>query len=86
MYICDYTGYDSTILVRVDKKTKRGMNSIDTNWSVKIRDFIKRELTKKARLDEGEKIRKSLFRTAPGLESAEALRKMRGARHGKSSN
>ena len=79
-------GYDSTILVKVDKKTKRRMDSIDTNWSGRIRDFIKRELTKKARLNEAERIRRSLFRAVPGLGSAEALRKMRGARHGTSSN
>jgi hypothetical protein len=79
-------GYDSTILVKVDRKTKRGMDSIDVNWSGRIRDFIKRELMKKARLNEAERIRQSLFRKGPGLESVEVLRKMRGSRHGAGSN
>ncbi len=79
-------GYDSTILVKVDKKTKKRMDSIDVNWSSRIRDFIERELMKKARLNEAERIRKSLFREAPGLESVEVLRKIRGSRHGASSN
>ena len=79
-------GYDSAILIKIDRKTKKRMDSIDTNWSNKIRDFIKRELVKKAKFKEAEQIRQTLFREAPGLSSAEILRKMRESRHGTSSN
>ncbi len=79
-------GYETTILIKLDKKTKKRMDNIDINWSGKIRDFIKRELMKKARFAEAEKIRQSLFRKAPGLESVDVLRKMRGSRHGTGSN
>ena len=77
---------DSTILVKVDKKTKKRMDSIDVNWSGRIRDFIERELMKKARMNEAERIRSALFREASGLDSTEVIRKMRGSRHGASSN
>lgn len=79
-------GLDSTILVKIDKRTKKRMDSIDVNWSSRIRDFIERELMKKARMDEAERIRSALFREAPGLGSAEVIRKMRRSRHGASSN
>ena len=78
--------YDSTILVKIDKKTKKRMDSIDINWSSRIRDFIERELMKKARFNEAERIRMSLFKEAPGLESVEIIRKMRESRHGTGSN
>lgn len=78
--------YESTILIKIDKKTKRKMDNIDVNWSSRIRDFIKRELMKKARLNEAERIRKSLFRESHGLESTEVIRRMRGSRHGAGSN
>ncbi len=78
--------YESTILIKIDKKTKRRMDSIDVNWSSRIRDFIKMELAKKARWKEAEKIRESLFRDSQGLESVEILRRMRGSRHGASSH
>jgi len=78
--------YESTILIKIDKKTKRKMDDIDVNWSSRIRDFIRMELTKKARFNEAERIRKSLFRESHGLESVEVIRRMRGARHGTSSN
>lgn len=74
--------YESTILVKIDTKTKKKMDNVDVNWSSRIRDFIKRELMKKARLNEAERIRKSLFRESHGLDSVEALRRMRESRHG----
>ena len=78
--------YDSTILIKIDKKTKKRMDSIDINWSSRIRDFIERELMKKARFNEAERIRMSLFKETPGLESVEIIRKMRESRHGAGSN
>lgn len=78
--------YERTILIKIDTKTKRKMDSIKINWSSRIREFINRELTKKAKLDEAEKIREKLFRESPGLDSVEIIRKMRGARHGTSSH
>lgn len=79
-------GYERTILIKIDKKTKRRMDTMDVNWSGRIRDFILRELAKKARLNEAERIRKSLFRESHGPDSVEVLRRMRGSRHGAGSH
>jgi hypothetical protein len=79
-------GYDSTILIKIDKKTKRRMDNLDVNWSGRIRDFIHRELTRKARWKQAERIRKSLFRESHGLESVEVIRRMRASRHGAGSD
>ena len=78
--------YDSTFLIKIDKKTKIAMDKLGLNWSEKVRGFIDREIARKARLEKAEKLRKSLFRKAEGPDSIEVIRKMRVHRHGATGN
>ncbi len=78
--------YEETMLIKLDRKTKNRMKRLKINWSEAMREFINRELDREARFEEAERIRKSLFKKRPGLDSTEIIRRMRDARHGADSD
>jgi hypothetical protein len=61
------------------------MKSVKVNWSERIREFIKKEISSKRDIARAERLRARLFRRAGGVESTEAIRKMRDSRYGPSS-
>jgi hypothetical protein len=74
--------YSETILVKLDKDTKRGMKSVKTNWSGLIREFIRNEINKKRNIARAERLRAKLFRRVGGASSTEMIRRMRESRYG----
>lgn len=74
--------YDKTILIKIDSETKEKMDSLNINWSGKIREFIEREVTRRKRFAEAERIRRSLFKKTAGVDSAVIIRRMRAGRYG----
>ena len=78
--------YEETILIKLDKDTKRKMKEIDTNWSKLIREFIQNELNRKRNTIRAEKLRAKLFRRVGGMDSTQIIRKFRDARYGPNSS
>ena len=78
--------YDKTILIKVDRSTKRSMSNIEVNWSELIREFIKKEINRKQNIARAERLRSKLFRTKRGLESTTVIRSWRDSRYGPGSS
>jgi Zn-dependent oligopeptidase len=74
--------YEGTILIKLDKDTKRRMKEINTNWSELIREFIQKELNRKRNIARAEKLRAKLFRQGRGMDSAQIIRYFRDTRYG----
>ncbi len=88
--ICDTTVYESAILIKVDKKTKKKMEEVKINWSEEIRKFIKTRIE-----SEGSKnvalavaMTSKLFRRAKakGFDTTSTIRKFRDERYGPNSS
>ncbi len=78
--------YDTTILVKLDKRTKERMLRMNINWSEAIRVFIKGKMQREARIQNAERLRKLVFKKYAGPESTEIIRKSRDERYGAGSN
>ncbi len=78
--------YEETILIKLDKDTKKKMKEINTNWSERIREFIKNEINKKKNIARAERLRAKLFREVGGASTTEIIRKMRDSRYGTDSS
>ncbi len=74
--------YEDAILVKIDKDTKRRMKNVNVNWSERIREFIKKEISNRRNVAKAERLRADLFRSVSGVESTEIIRKMRDSRYG----
>ena len=84
IYVIKMT-YEETILIKLDKDTKRKMKEIDANWSELIREFIQNELNRKRNTARAEKLRARLFRHVSGMNSTQIIRKFRDERYGPNS-
>ena len=82
--------YESAILVKVDRSTKKKMDELSINWSEEIRIFIKKRLDSETNknLALAVALTDKLFRKAKtkNYDSTAFIRKMRDERYGPSSN
>ena len=82
--------YESAILVKVDRNTKKKMDELSINWSEEIRIFIKKRLDSETgkNLALAVALTDKLFRKAKAknYDSTAFIRRMRGERYGPSSH
>lgn len=77
---------EETILIKIDKTTKRKMRSAEENWSELIRAFIHRELNRRRNIAKAERLRAKLFKKAKGSDSTAIIREWRDKRYGPNSS
>jgi len=83
--------YDTTLLIKIDRKTKQKMQSAKLNWSEAIREFIQDRLDRRSRLAEATASMNRLRRISETktkgkkFDSTAFIRKMRNSRYGPNS-